>query len=779
MGLFSSKKKIYVDSVTYNLLGDKSPEHWINTVLASGVLNDVNGLGMYIVNNIQQGPGMRIRRFLSWANKKGGFSDQLGLVTSQYWPDSPVDKEALASYLLGDRDPKFWSVEITWSEIQYFDEFNIGDAWVWNNKPHERNSAYTVTTRDVITWSSRGNRNHSVYIRVTFEDGSTHDILYYTYRSKEESDYVSDEDGGHWEWYWTDYDFQYKYDTKTQWLYAKYVLLNSINGITVSEKVGYLAYGNKTGDATLDTMFKAATPLQRTYIPMIPLRVWNRFIDSAYPDMYKISCKAWEKITGGKKKQFKEIITNLGKNSSIGDIDFAYIFPSVYLGTEYQEGKRYIFEFMHNMWLNQRIAGSINGPVSTGSKHWLFFRKRKASNITTNVYIRSNGTWNFDIRLEWATLGYFHKQGKIADDAKVGDYGSWAATYSIEHTDSDGDTTYEEWEEAYFVHQETVNRYEAIQVTDFTHGNFIYGGKGVIHSASEALPRKPSKLNIKFWKKKNQKDDGTGFCLPIQVNTWKETNLLLTSQLAQSCYNMILNCYVVKKVRWYQNFFFSFVLVIVVVIVCVVFQQWYAAGAAGGGTAGAGGTAAAGGAASAGSAASASMSAAIAAAVGKAIAAVVISTIIMKVSTSLFGAKVGTIIGTIASVVACNVAGAYLLGTTVAAEMSSITGIMSMVNSAISGYNQYIQECIMQVQAKQQDFQQEMEQKQEIVSNAWQKMFSNHLDIMAITDAVKSYSYEGRDSYLQRTLLTGSDMAELSLDFLHNFADMNLSTDLA
>jgi hypothetical protein len=48
---------------------------------------------------------------------------------------------------------------------------------------------------------------------------------------------------------------------------------------------------------------------------------------------------------------------------------------------------------------------------------------------------------------------------------------------------------------------------------------------------------------------------------------------------------------------------------------------------------------------------------------------------------------------------------------------------------------------------------------------------------MVVTSAFSVF-WESQTAFLDRTLMTGSDIAEMSLDMLTNFTDLTLNTDL-
>lgn len=749
MGFFSSKKKVYVSSVVYSLLGDQQPTQYLPTVVFGGVLRQTDSLGTSIKDGLLNGPGMRLRNFFKWV-RSSGYADEVGLATSTFYPDVPINKEDLAN-VIKQQNSNYISVEVTSASINYYDYTYIADQYVYNNRPDKLDDAYTVEEFAVLIGyyyvpveeeDDRGGwivkfKRINIYrydIRITFTDGTKVEINSSSYNK----------DG--------------------QYLYATYIYTyedkDSLGKPEIKQKTQYLVYCKGTGNAQYDTFFKEVVPLQRTYAPYIPLRTWNTFLGEGYmPSTYKFAKKAFKRAVGS--NNYDSLISDLKKNKSIGDIDFAYVVFGVALNTPYKEGKQYIFTYLYNLWLNKRISDSISGkPEDVYGNSFL-----SQVNNPRQINIKSNyGSINYNIWFEWGTMTHYYSIGQAKPGLEEGDYHFYAENKQYETKDEDGETTFYTVEHSYFCHQITPARYEVIEITNLTYANLIYGGKSVVYSGLDAL---------------NGSDgpNETGFIIPLQEQSFKESGLVYTSQLAQSTYYCVFNCYVVKKVRWYQSGIFGFVLSIVIAVVITVVTWNPAAGGAAAGAAA--GTGAAAGAAV--GAASSTLAGAIMGAVANAIAGMIVLNIVTEVAKGLFGDKVGSVIGTVASIVVMNVANGLMNGMSVSealTQLSSASQMLKLTNAVISGIKDAINADTQEIYNKSQTMLQEYEQRSEEISRLQAELFNKTLDITSITDALKSYSYEPRDSYLNRTLMTGSDIAEMTMDLIHNFTNYSMNTEL-
>lgn len=749
MGFFSSKKKVYVSSVVYNLLGDQQPTQYLPTVVFGGVLKQTDSLGITIKDGLLNGPGMRLRKFFKWV-RNSGYADEVGLATSTFYPDVPINKENLAN-VIKQQNPDYISVEVTSASINYYDYTYIADQYVYNNRPDKLNDDYIVEEFTVLIgyhyvevrekddeghWVTKRKRinDYRYGIRITFTDGT-----------KVEIDSSS-------------------YDKYGQYLYAVYIYTYEdkdwLEKPEIKQRTQYIVYCRGTGNTQYDAFFKEVVPLQKTYAPYIPLRTWNTFLGEGYmPTTYEFAKKAFKRAVGS--NNYDSLISDLKKNNSIGDIDFAYVVFGVALNTPYKEGKQYIFTYLYNLWLNKRISGSIS--VKPEDNFIISFFKRISN--PSRINIKSNyGSINYNIWFEWGTMSHYYETGQARAGLKEGDYYFYAKNKEHPQRDEDGEITTYTVEHSYFCHQITSTRYEVIELTNFTYANLIYKGKSVIYSALDALNG-------------SDEPNETGFIIPLQEQSFKESGLVYTSQLAQSTYYCVFNCYVVKKVRWYQSGIFGFVVAIVIAVVVTVVTWNPAAGGAAAGAAA--GTGAAAGAAV--GAASSTLAGAIMGAVANAIAGMIVLNIVTEVAKGLFGDKVGSIIGAVASIVVMNVANGVMNGMSVSealTQLSSAPQMLKLANAVVSGIKDTINADTQEIYNKSQTMLQEYEQRSEEISKLQAELFNQTLDITSITDALKSYSYEPRDSYLNRTLMTGSDIAELTMNLIHNFTDYSMNTEL-
>lgn len=299
--------------------------------------------------------------------------------------------------------------------------------------------------------------------------------------------------------------------------------------------------------------------------------------------------------------------------------------------------------------------------------------------------------------------------------------------------------------------QDGNNTYRKLRVLGLNHNNRVYKNKSVHIDVAEAMGDA----------------EESGFIIPLHTNIYRSMSLVRSTQLSTACSYLVMNSYKKVKQKWYQTGAFKIVVVVVAVVVSV-----FTAGAGGAGILGAYGAVGA-------SLGFVGLAAVIVGAVANAIAAMVLISIITKVSTALFGDKLGFIIAAIASMVAMNVGTALSTGTslsTLASEMMNAQNIMQLTSSVGNGISQYINASTAATIQKAEKVMQQYNTDMMAINKQYEEMFGTAGQ--GVIDPMQFVSMESLDSFLSRTLMTGSDIADLSLDMIGNYSDMTLNTDL-
>ena len=743
MGLFTTKKETHVSSVIYNLAGEQNGrQNYLKSVVLG---NMIVGGGASITDAIQgsylSGPGMKQRSFYRWAQKNYGL---IGIPMDTVL-GSPKFEPTVVAQALED-DFNIQDASINWIEA------GINQAVYWARKYLYENEVYREDWR--ADYDSNTNEIIIIYdngdpvVRFTPTDFTINNYIYVSYNLPVE--------GGGW------------------------------------SKPKLFIYGLSGGSTTLDNQF-LTFQLGGRYLPFIPIRHENQFISESYkPEVYKIASKAYKKAFN---QDFEDIVEKLADNEQIGEIDFAYVAFGVSVNTKEMVGRKYLYDYFHRMYMNRQVEPfeyiqwrQEMVDYSTGYKAWKDWDRQWGDHqleipedpnsepvpvgppepvrVTTpalpgnEIRIRGGGSTNFDMGISWQSIAETTGSGLGKAGVKKGDL--WFTIEGVEdhfigsYVDEDVDDRIA-LDDISIWWQHEDNAWKRLRIIGLTHRNYIYNGKYVQITAAQAL------LDA----------DESGFIVPLHYDTVREMSLVDATQLATISNNLVLNCYQIVKKRWYQRGWFKVFLVIAAIVFTVV------TGGAGAGSIGFLGANAAVGA----SLGFVGVAAVVAGAVANMIAAIIITKLLTMVSVAVLGEKIGFIVAAIASFMTLNVGATLNSGGTMASMWSNFmdpVNLINMTNSVGGGVSSMMasnaQELAQQSQSMMKEY---AEQTREIEKLYAEKIGygSNLFDPMRLTEFSSSFLEPG-ETFLSRTLMTGSDIAEISMDLVSSFPELTLSTKL-
>lgn len=738
MGLFGGSKKTYVSSVVYNLAGPEEDRvDYLKTTVVSAVLSERPSIADAIVNGFLDGPAMDLRSFARWA-RTSDYTDELGLVSSSLSLGNDIDIAVVAAQITSPAGTviEMQSAFISSANYEYF-----GDQYVAENYPLEISTPYTVDYADLTN-----------LITITFVDTSVENFT--------PTDFVK----------------------TSKYLYAVYSIRMVSPPTPEEEWVGtkVFIYRKDTGNAALDAMFGTDITADNGFIPYIPFRIDNEFVSVLWPDtLYPLAKKGFKKSIRGAYDDIQETIED---NEDLGDIDYAYAVFGVSLNVKETACKKYIYKLFEQM-----MAASSGGSGeydsweanwNAANDSWLAWKAwYEAGSVGTepiripyppmpfnelNIKSSNNTKMNYDITIEWNYIIENVGSGLFAPDAKVGELrfvigSSNEFNELVWIQDSDGawhlgTNTGDVSDSISLLWQVTDNTWKSLNIQGLKYINRIYGGKAVEITGIEAL----------------EDVEESGFIVPMHEDIYKSMGLKDSTQMATACCFMVFNCYQIVKQKWYQTGLFKVVIFIVIIVVSIY---------TGGSTSGLLGTSASVGA----SLGYTGVVAIIVGAIANAVAAMVLISIIQRGAVALFGDKLGSIIGAIAGFIAV----AY--GSSLSADevfsfstLLSADNIMGLMSAVGSGYQGYMtgeaKDKLQEAQQVYEDYEKRLKEIQALYS---ENIGNTGVDIAAIniTNAIGSFN-ESSQSFLDRTLMTGSDVAALSLDLLREFTQVTTSTDL-
>jgi hypothetical protein len=744
-------RKTYVSSSISNLgQGDDSESKFLTAAVISGVLSRSGevGLGSYISNTLLASNGANLKQYFRWA--KNYYTP--GLPDTKIEDYSVVDASAVLtaitnSYTLTTGTELYvYEAWIDNGDIDYFAE-----DWVRQNYPNTPSSNwsayYNFTTNKMIVvlngTSYTVNPPSDLAWAMTAPRASKR-LLYYTWN---------------------------------------YVTKNATTLAITRGTPALETYRQGSGNTALDVFFNSDTSVDEFY-PELPLRINNVSINDPSMSSTKTQVdKAFKKLTGSSIDYLAEQIDN---NAQVDSIDHAFIMHGVPLNTSNQSGLQYIYKFFENLIayqgntssqfaLFENAQGSLIEDEINEARWSLAFENTpepahplyvanadlgsKASVQPPSFTLKIDGSSSLDLRLRWNNIREIMYTGNGArfDNNQTRPLLKRGEHLVIQDTVSsfkvkqwqNGNISWndEDLPKFYLIRQYAKDYYSVLEITGAMHSNYVYGSHAVHITAAEAFA-----------------DSGESpFLVPLHFPTVKEMGINELEDLSRNCSYLLVNSYQIVRTSWWQDNFRWIIAVVTIVIVI----------ASGGTASGLLGTNL-----SVGTAVGLTGTAAvIAGAVINMVAAAVVTSLIMKASTKLFGEKAGRIIGVIASFLTINYMSGNFGETFELVDLFNADSLIAATNAASNAYVSALNADTMDIIEEMDNAQTAYEEESERIMELAEEVLgvtNNAFNPMIFTDATE-YFGESRQSFLDRTLMTGSDIAQVSHGIIEDFVDLTLA----
>ena len=574
------------------------------------------------------------------------------------------------------------------------------------------------------------------------------------------------------------------YDHQMDW--AELISYNMTNG----QKVFIYKIGS--GNAALDALRTPAGSLVEFY-PVIPLRIGNRPVDHTnFSAHYPTLNRAFRRATG---KGLSGILSDIEDNPNIGDVDHAYLVHGVELNTLEPEGQRYLFEFLRQLvayqtatitdveqWVVFRdsyeaqlneLALWEQDQSNPGSPRWRTPRPviqvrtmPNVSNLITRTTDQAGQTdfMKYHTQLSWMAIGETISAGLGKPGAKKDDFW-WEILPDIVQ---DGVPWNLSWQHALvsgqtighckFYWQSQDNQFRVLEIYGLTHENFIYQGNSEKITAKQAL----------------QDSNESGFVVPLHYPTVRSLPLIIANQLAVSNKLVVFNCYQLVKQRWYERGIFRFIgAIVIAVISALVFP---------------GGIGLLGSHLAVGTSMGFSgMLAVVAGAAMNALAAIVLSITIEVGATALAGEKWGRVLSVLASyfvmsaVISYHMTGSFALNWGDMLRADNLLRVSDVLMKTMTGYAQGE---IAQINQEIEDLTGNYEKRSKAIEKKTLELLGyggGMIDPLMFIQTEGNYGFnpETPSTFLSRTLLTGSEIADLSLSMIELFPEVSLTLPTA
>ena len=560
-------------------------------------------------------------------------------------------------------------------------------------------------------------------------------------------------------------------------------------------------YRQGDGIAELDAMFGTPAEIERGYYPPIPIRIDNEFVRDTRPEMYEWTKKAFKRAFASKIEKLYKTLEEGDKDSdpeevknNLKEMDYIYLVFGVSLNTKDNSGRRYIYEYFK--YLSDSYGDETNLPSFQAQweaaersnnefRQWVADQGRfePADNGLAgapptipypkipkrSVYLRAADGYN--IELSWGFITEKTIYGKYKPTAKVGDVFIDPAGF----VNLEGKSLTDDEKEAYATgaklflishslntikisYQHSANQFTQLTVVNPNYKNTIYQGKATDTNGYEGLVL-------------DDPTEDSDFMVPLYEPIYRSMPITHATQMVQVSGYAIINCYKIVKKKWYQTGIFQIVVIIVVAVISYFFPP--AAGTAGGilGTNVAVGTAILGATASA-------MVIAIVGSIVNSIAAMIVASIISMAANEIIGGKLGVLISTIFSAWAASGFSFNNLANSMSSmfnNMSSAASLLKLTSTALD-----VGSLVMKLQGADimsgiDEIQANVDRAQEI-SALYNDTFANNTIITPemIRANSEAFRLEPLDSFLSRTLMTGTDIVETTHSMISDFVSINL-----
>lgn len=777
-------KQVAVASSIFNLMGpeDQRP-HYLKSLIISAIREEVHSVADVITEGYKNGPGMRIRNFYNWAKNNEEFQEQLGITSGELKVPVEVDMRTLAaqlpqepgrfhqieSVLIGEADILHWAEQ--WVARHYPDLYHTD----WECDHDLETNMITITFEDGTTEEFEAHSyepdGRYLYVKYTsYPINGEGEVLLkiYIYKKGSGSEVLDSffetttSAGGFYPtipfrynnipiagkpFRWRirlPFDFPLDARDETIKFAASEEAAQNEKNIRVGRFIDYAGTGSSRdiivqgwigtqfgNNKIEDILNRYERPVVMSTNPNTP-NEWRELLEKPIPiipstvDTYKLCKKAFRKAFNA---DYEELLQKINNHKNIRDIDYASVVFGVPLNTKENASKKYIYKFLQHLMNHQP------------DKETLDKLKEQLGHVRMQFSVRSvhkdAKTVNFRNHYEWSLITEERGTGILKEGKKKGDL--WFERVDFPNVVA-------------LCWQETANRWRKITVHDFTHKNQIYGSKSVITRAVDAI----------------NDDETSGFIILLHEDLYHSLSLVDRTQMATACAYLVFNCYEVRKTNFWEDWG-PIILIAAFVIAAVAITI-----ATGGAGIGLLGSAEAVGAALGLS----GTTALIVGATANALAALLVGFILTEGAILALGDKWGRIVGIISTAILTIGISAGVNSVNIIEAFTKPENLIKISQATTDAYNSYVEASVAELNQQAQEMWNETSKEVRRILEMMEEFSGfREIDPANVREYISELT-ERVEDFLSRTLLTGSDIAEIQRFLLTNFAENTISTEL-
>jgi len=464
------------------------------------------------------------------------------------------------------------------------------------------------------------------------------------------------------------------------------------------------------------------------FMPVIPLRHNNVDLTTIDDDLFKTSKKLLKKLS----IKIDELVATINENPDIADIDHAYIMFGVPVNTDDEVSLYYLtqyFDYLYEVqeytikdYMSHLIDGTL--PPKTIINTSIY---RSNTNPIPDASLLEHGL-NIEIAFDYITsvtkVGNIGKKGFASQTITVGKQ----LVFTGEYSGDSQDPIQIEVEASTITFRAQINasQYKEVTVHNLVHTNYIYGNHAVT-------------TDLRDLAESTEDEPNNNLVMPVHYGIAKKLTVMQRNDLYNNSLILILNSYVITKLKWYQTTWFKIV-VMIVGIVITVFTY---------------------GGASIGWAAIMDLIFYIAMAV--------VIDYAFKFAVKHLGAKWATVLAIVAVIASMFVKGGKFVMPTAEACLQSVVSVMNFINKAITYTIDTVQKELLEFYADAEEKSKALDAAQDLLE------MSSDLDpLMFLTEPNRPYfTVESPDAFYDRTIHTGN-VGTVVLDVINNYCDIML-----
>jgi len=305
--------------------------------------------------------------------------------------------------------------------------------------------------------------------------------------------------------------------------------------------------------------------------PVIPLRYDNRSISSSYePDLYRSSKLLMKKLG----MDFDTLIGGLESNPDIAEIDHAYVMFGADVQSDSPITLAYLAEFFTYLADadDETIWDALGGSTERLNSY-SFGSYTNTSGVAEEVHNRSlegsvdlvqtkviNPSETMSLTEHGLKIDITYKSiTSVLINGSIGEVGHATKEITLSDTSSKTGTQRVDNSKLILRHQVATNVYREVIVTGLVHTNQIYGRHSVVTTCEDVA----------------NSEDEHNLIIPLHYTVAQRIGLMTRSTLYEESLRIVINSYVITKVKWYQRTFFKMVLFAVGVAITIsTGQAW-------------------------------------------------------------------------------------------------------------------------------------------------------------------------------------------------------------